>query len=449
MPHRILIIDDEERMRWVLCKALEQESYEAEAAGDGIEGLKMLDKHSIDLVLLDMRLPIMDGMEVLKRIKELYPSLPVIIITAYGSIEMAVAAVKAGATDYITKPFDIDELVIQIKKALDVHRLVDEVEFLRSELSQRYQDMLLSSKSPCMQEVYELVRRIADSDATVLLTGESGTGKEVIARTIHYSSRRADKPFVAINCAAVPDNLLESELFGYEKGAFTGAVARKAGRFEVADGGTVFLDEIGEMSMNMQAKLLRVLQERSFEHLGGNDVISVDVRIIAATNKDLQYAMKSGYFREDLYYRLSVIPINLPPLRERKEDIPDLALYFVNKFDKRKAIKGISKQAMDILRLYSWPGNIRELENAIERAVIICDTNAIQPAHLPISMQTPKKESSVLDIDIPDEGISMEALEMQLIKKALDKTGGNQTKAAKLLGITRSALIYRMQHGIT
>lgn len=445
MSQRILIIDDEEHMRRILCKALEQEGYEADMAGDGPDGLDLLNRREMDLVLLDMKLPTMDGMEVLKSIKELYPALPVIVITAYGSIEMAVAAIKAGAADYITKPFDMDELILQVKKALEVHRLMNEVEFLRSELSQKYKDVLLSSKSPAMQGIYELIKRIADSEATVLLTGESGSGKEVIARAIHYSSRRANKPFVAINCAALPDSLLESELFGYEKGAFTGATSRKPGRFEMADGGTIFLDEIGDMSINMQAKLLRVLQDRSFEHLGGNDTISVDVRIIAATNRDLQRAMKEGAFREDFYYRLSVIPINVPPLRERKEDIPDLALHFLKRYDKRGLIKGISRQAMDELRDYNWPGNIRELENAIERAVILCDSGVIQPEHLPISVQRDEPSQPALNIDIPDQGIDLETLEKQLIKKALEKTGGNQTKAAKLLGLTRSALIYRMQ----
>lgn len=445
MSQRILIIDDEEHMRRILCKALEQEGYETDMAGDGPDGLDLLNRREMDLVLLDIKLPTMDGMEVLKSIKELYPALPVIVITAYGSIEMAVAAIKAGAADYITKPFDMDELILQVKKALEVHRLMNEVEFLRSELSQKYKDVLLYSKSPAMQGIYELIKRIADSEATVLLTGESGSGKEVIARAIHYSSRRANKPFVAINCAALPDSLLESELFGYEKGAFTGATSRKPGRFEMADGGTIFLDEIGDMSINMQAKLLRVLQDRSFEHLGGNDTISVDVRIIAATNRDLQKAMKEGAFREDLYYRLSVIPINVPPLRERKEDIPDLALHFLKRYDKRGLIKGISRQAMDELRDYNWPGNIRELENAIERAVILCDSGVIQPEHLPISVQRDEPSQPALNIDIPDQGIDLETLEKQLIKKALEKTGGNQTKAAKLLGLTRSALIYRMQ----
>ncbi|MGQ9532166.1 MAG: sigma-54-dependent transcriptional regulator [Desulfotomaculales bacterium] len=447
MAAKIVIIDDEEHMCWALERAMRQEGYQAFTATSGRKGLELVRREAPSLVILDLKMPEMDGLEVLRRLRKMNPKLPVIMITAYGTIQTAIEAMKLGAVDYITKPFDLDELKIVVRKALELSHLITEVAFLRAELAARYDRMV--GESPAMQEVRRLIARVAGTDATVLITGESGTGKEVAALAIHQNSPRAKGPFIVVNCAALPEPLLESELFGHEKGAFTGAVARKQGRFELADGGTIFLDEIGEMPPAMQVKLLRVLQEKSFERVGGTETIKVDVRVIAATNRDLKAAIQEGKFREDLYYRLNVVPIRMPALRERKEDIPLLVEYFLQKFRPRYQAHTISPAAMELLRRYHWPGNIRELQNVIERAMIICQGEEILPEHLPPEIQAAPRPAGGLIVDFPDEGINLEQLEKELIIKALEKTGGNQTRAAQLLGITRSTLIYRMQkHGI-
>jgi len=440
---KILIIDDEEHMCWALDRAMRQEGYQTEVAYRGRDGLDKIRLESPSLVILDLRLPDMDGLEVLKEAKAMNPKLPVIMLTAHGTIETAIEAMKIGAADYITKPFDLEELKLVIKQNLLVIQLETEVTFLRSELTGKYGNIIAQSK--IMQDIIALIQRVAHSSASVLITGESGTGKEVAAVSIHQNSPRHNRPFITVNCAALPEQLLESELFGHERGAFTGATARKLGRFELADKGTIFLDEIAEMSLNMQAKLLRVLQEKSFERVGGTETLSVDVRVIAATNRELGEAIKKGTFREDLFYRLNVIHIHLPPLRERKDDIPLLAQHFLQKYGHVYQVGDISSAAMELLCSYHWPGNVRELQNVIERSAIICGDSKIEPKHLPRELNAPRYSSSNVVIDFPDKGISLEELEKELILKALDKSGGNQTKAAQLLGITRSALLYRSQ----
>ncbi|WP_347490685.1 sigma-54-dependent transcriptional regulator [Desulfoscipio sp. XC116] len=448
MAHKILIVDDEEHMCWALDRAMRQEGYQAIVAYRGQQGLDLIREESPALVILDLRMPDMDGMEVLKEAKAINPKLPVIMLTAHGTIETAIEAMKMGAADYITKPFDLDELKLVIKQNLLLSQLETEVTFLRSELTSKYDNIVGQSK--IMQEIIALIEKVAHSNASVLITGESGTGKEVAAVAIHNNSKRHNAPFVTVNCAALPEQLLESELFGHERGAFTGAISRKLGRFELADKGTIFLDEIAEMSLNMQAKLLRVLQEKTFERVGGTETLSVDVRVIAATNRQLNEAITKGEFREDLFYRLNVIHIHLPPLRERKEDIPLLAKHFLNKFGPAYQVENISVEAMELLCSYNWPGNIRELQNVIERAAIICHSTTINTEHLPRELYASPKPSSGLVLEFPEQGISLEEVEKELILKALQKSGGNQTKAAQLLGITRSALLYRSQkYGIT
>ncbi|MCL6477707.1 MAG: sigma-54 dependent transcriptional regulator [Peptococcaceae bacterium] len=449
MIPKILIIDDEEHMCWALERAMKQEGYQALATTRGRTGLELIREEAPSLVILDLKMPEMDGMEVLKQAKQINPKLPVIMLTAHGTIETAIEAMKIGASDYLAKPFDLDELKMVIKQNLVLSQLVNEVNFLRSELTKKYRKMI--GQSPAIKEVIRLIEKVANSNATVLITGESGTGKEVAAVAIHQNSPRRDYPFVPVNCAALPENLLESELFGHEKGAFTGAVARKLGRFELADKGTIFLDEITEMPLSMQVKLLRVLQEKTFERVGGTETFHVDVRIIAATNRDIASAIEKGQFREDLYYRLNVIHIHLPPLRERKEDIPLLTNYFLEKLKPTYLVNKITDDSMKLLMNYNWPGNIRELQNVLERAAIISHSNEITVDDLPkdIQQSVSIKSGGETVINFPDSGISLEELEKELIIKALEKSKGNQTRAAQLLGITRSALLYRIQkHGL-
>jgi len=444
--NKILIIDDEEHLCWALEKGLRQEGYQVLTATRGKEGLELIQNETPSLVILDLKMPEMDGLEVLVKAKDLIPKLPIIMITAHGSIDTAIEAMKLGAIDYITKPFDLDELKIIVKQALMVSHLREEVVFLRSELNKKHGRIL--GNSPAIQEVNTLIERVADSNATVLITGESGTGKEVTALSIHNLSYRRDRPYVPINCAALPESLLESELFGHEKGSFTGAVVRKIGRFELADKGTIFLDEVTEMPLSMQVKLLRVLQERQFERVGGTDCIKIDVRIIAATNRDPMDCIKNGTFREDLYYRLNVLPIHIPPLRQRIEDIPLLVMHFLQKFNPAQE-QMISPEAIGLLMDYEWPGNIRELQNVIERSVILSRGNDIKISHLPKEIQKLDNPKNVVDqgliLNFPDKGISFDEVERELIIKSLEKSRGNQTKAAHLLGLTRSALLYRAQ----
>ncbi|SDH69625.1 sigma-54-dependent transcriptional regulator [Desulfosporosinus hippei] len=444
--NKILVIDDEEHLCWALEKGLRQEGYQVITATRGKEGLELIQKETPSLVLLDLKMPEMDGLEVLVKARELFPKLLVIMITAHGSIDTAIEAMKLGAIDYISKPFDLNELKIVVRQALMVSRLREEVVFLRSELNKKHGRIL--GNSPAIQEVNNLIERVADSNATVIITGESGTGKEVTALSIHNLSYRREKSYVPINCAALSETLLESELFGHEKGAFTGAVSRKLGRFELADKGTIFLDEVTEMPLSMQVKLLRVLQERQFERVGGTESIKVDVRVIAATNRDPMDCIKRGTFREDLYYRLNVLPIHIPPLRERSEDISLLTMHFMQKFNPSQE-QMISPEALTLLMNYEWPGNIRELQNVIERSVILSQGQEIKVQHLPKEIQKVENKKSDADqgliLNFPDKGISFDEVERELILKALEKSRGNQTKAAQLLGLTRSALLYRAQ----
>ncbi len=379
MKGSLLIVDDEPDILLVMSANLEKEGYEVETAQDGVEALRKLEGRDFDVIIVDHRMPRLTGMEFLGRLRNGYLSgpdrndIPVIVVSAYGTIEMAVKAMKDGAYSYLTKPIQYEDLSLQVKNAVERRSLSREVLNLRQEVEERYQFGNILGRNPQMQEVFHLIRTVAETDATVLVHGESGTGKELIARAIHYNSRRKDRPFVVVSCSALPETLLESELFGHEKGAFTGAIRQRIGRFEMADGGTVFLDEIGEMSMSVQLKLLRVLQEREFERVGGNKTVKVDVRVIAATHKDLHQAMRERLFREDLFYRLNVVPIKLPPLRERLDDVPLLAAHFLRKYSDKnqKTITSISPEALAALMRYSYPGNVRELENIIERAVIM------------------------------------------------------------------------------
>jgi DNA-binding NtrC family response regulator len=379
MKGSLLIVDDEPDILLVMSANLKREGYEVETAADGVEALRRLEGRDFDAVIVDHQMPCLTGMEFLERLRSgRLPGpdrndIPVIVVTAYGTIEMAVKAMRDGAYSYLTKPLQYEDLSLQVKNAVERRKLSREVENLRHEVKERYQFGNILGRNPQMQEVFHLIRTVAETDATVLIHGESGTGKELIARAIHYNSRRKDQPFVVVSCSALPETLLESELFGHEKGAFTGAIRQRIGRFEMADGGTVFLDEIGEMSMPVQLKLLRVLQEREFERVGGNHTVKVDVRVIAATHKDLHRAMSERLFREDLFYRLNVVPLKLPPLRERLDDVPLLAAHFLKKYSEKnqKQITSLSSEALSALVRYSYPGNVRELENIIERAVIM------------------------------------------------------------------------------
>jgi len=448
---KILVVDDEHLIRWSLEQSLRKQGYEVLMAASGEEALKLIQDDSPDLVLLDIQLPGMDGLEVLSRAKELDEELIVIMVTALGVLETAVKAMRMGAYDYINKPFNLDELSIIVRKALETSSLRKEVAQLRSTQSKKYGIDQIIAKSRYMQQVLDMVRKVAKSDAsTVLIQGESGTGKELIAKAIHYESARQRDPFMAINCAAVPATLLESELLGYEKGAFTDAKSQKKGLFETADGGTIFLDEIGDMEMGMQAKLLRVLEERSFRRVGGTKEIPVDVRIVSATNQDLLKKIEAKEFRNDLYYRLQVIPIYLAPLRERHEDIMPLVEFFIGYFNREfgKNVKGVSKMARKFLEEYSWPGNVRELRNIIERAIILENEEVLMLDHLPrelISRAGETGSGSPLNFRIPPEGIDIEDIERELIRQSLEMAEGNQSKAAKLLNLGIDALRYRMK----
>jgi len=448
--HKILVVDDEQLIRWSLEQNLKKQGYEVLTAGSGEDALRLLREETPDLMLLDIQLPGISGMEVLEKVKEMEEEIIVIMVTALGVLETAVKAMRIGAYDYINKPFNLDELAIVIRKALETSELKKEVAHLRSEQSRKYGIGNIIGKSKHMQNVLAMVEKIARSDAsTVLIQGESGTGKELIAKAIHYESARADKPFMAINCAAVPETLLESELMGHEKGAFTDAKMLKKGLFEMADGGTLFLDEIGDMEPGMQAKLLRVLEERSFRRVGGTRDVQVDVRIVSATNKDLLKAMEEKTFRNDLYYRIQVIPIFLPPLRERKDDIIPLAEHFINHFNREfaKNVKSISRMAEKFLTEYTWPGNIRELKNVIERAIILENEETLLLEHLPqeIVTKTGGGGGGSSGVRLPPEGIDIEDVERELIRQALEISEGNQSKAAKKLNLGIDAFRYRMK----
>ncbi|HEX3015344.1 MAG TPA: sigma-54 dependent transcriptional regulator [Desulfobacteria bacterium] len=442
---KILVIDDEKNMRWALERALKAEKYELYQAEDGRSGLETALTLKPDAVILDLKMPGMDGLSVLSELKAKEPDIMVIMITAHGSTASAVEAMKRGAYDYINKPFDIDELKLVVAKALEVGQLRSKVQTLESEISERYSFHNIVGKSQAMQHIFDLVERVSDTTATVLIQGESGTGKELVARALHYAGERKHGPFIQVNCAALPENLLESELFGHERGAFTGAIAQRQGRFELAHGGTIFLDEIGEINPHIQVKLLRVLQERAFERVGGQHTLRVDVRVIAATNRDLTQEMREGRFREDLFYRLNVIPIRMPSLRERKEDIPLLVDHFLHKYDQKGRITGISPAALKALVNYAWPGNIRELENTIERMAIVSPGPVIEHADIPPELMERAVSGKKMIVTLPDEGINLEELEQNLLAQALELAQGNKTKAARLLGLTRHTLLYRLE----
>ena len=447
---RILVVDDEESHRIMLRAVLKEEGYEVSEASDGTEAVKAVGEGPFDLILLDIRMKTMDGIEALGEIRKISPLVPVLIMTAYASVKTAVEALKAGAFEYLTKPLDIDELKILIEKALEVYHLRAENIVLKERLGDRFNFSKIIGRCPKMEEVFDTLSLVAPTDATVLILGESGTGKELVANSIHHNSPRASQPFIKVSCAALPETLLEGELFGHEKGAFTGAIARREGRFQLAHRGTIFLDEVGEMSVTTQTKLLRVLQEKEFEPLGSARTVKADVRVIAASNKDLEREVKEGRFREDLFYRLNVVPVSLPPLRERKEDIPALAAHFFAFYrDKnRKELRDISGKAMDLLIRYDWPGNIRELENCMERAVILARGEIIAPADLPGPIQALSKDREIQGLNLPS-GISLQEVEKSLILKTLDDTGGNRSRAAEILGINRRTLQNKLkEYGI-
>lgn len=441
----ILVVDDDESLSRIIEYQLKEEGYRVIVSNDGPTGLARVKEEKIALAIIDLQMPGMGGMDTLKEARKIDRDLVMIMITAYGTIETAVAAMKLGAYDYITKPFNKDELKMAVAKALEMRRLRSENVHLRQELKEKYGFRNIIGASPKMQEVYNLVSQVAESDISVLILGETGTGKELIARAIHYNSPRRNSPFVILNCAAIPDELLESELFGHVKGAFTGAIRDKAGKFEAADTGTIFLDEIGELKGGLQAKLLRVLQDQEFDKVGGTKPIKVDTRIVSATNKDLEAEAREGQFREDLYYRLNVVSIKLPPLRERREDVPLLTNHFLKKHSPKKTPKKLAPETLDLLMKYDWPGNVRELENVIERAIVLGKDKEILPGDLPQKIQNLEKHRKVVVLDVPDTGVALDEVEKELILTALKRTGGNQTRAARFLGISRSALLYRME----
>ncbi|RJQ50616.1 MAG: sigma-54-dependent Fis family transcriptional regulator [Nitrospiraceae bacterium] len=441
----ILVVDDEPLQRDILKTILDSEGYETHTAASGKEALSIIENTHPDVILSDLRMEGMDGIELLDAIprKPFEPS--IIIITAHGTISSAVEAVRKGAFDYLTKPLNKDTLLLNVRRAVERATLLRENIHLQKELFGKFNIEGIIGKSANMQRTVEVLKKVSPSSVTVLITGESGTGKELVARAIHYNSPRRTKPFTAINCAAIPDNLFESELFGHEAGAFTGAVSRKEGLFKITNGGTLFLDEIGDLSLPMQSKLLRVLQDKEIRRVGGKEAIKVDVRIITATNKDLEKELGEGHFREDLYYRLKIVSIKLPPLRERLGDVPELATFFVDKYNREfgRRIRGIESRALKLLCGYQWPGNIRQLETVIERAVLMNDKDIITAGDIENDLWALRLKNS-FDMDIPDEGIDFENLEKELMKKALAKANGVASKAAKLLGMSYKTFLYRL-----
>jgi len=438
----ILVVDDDPAHRTMLRTLLTGWEYTIAEADDGSTAIKKVHEQAFDLILMDIRMIKVSGLQALSEIKAFNPAIPVIIMTAYASVETAVNALKNGAYDYLTKPLDFDELRFAMERAMDHTQLKEENRLLRETLGSHFDRQNIIGRSAAMVKLLETVAQVAPSEATVLITGESGTGKEMIAGAIHFNSTRKDGPFVKINCAAITETLLESELFGHEKGAFTGAYRRKEGRFRQAHGGSLFLDEISEMSLAMQVKLLRVLQEREITRVGGEEVIKVDVRIIAATNKDLLQEIEAARFREDLYYRLNVVTLNMPPLRERKEDIPLLAQHFLEMFSEknRKQIKGFTPQAMDRLLKYDWPGNVRELMNGVERAVVLSRSEYLDEEDLPMILKDASLSGEILAKDAIPADMSLDEVEKATVLKTLELAGGNKSEAARRLGITRRTL---------
>jgi two-component system, NtrC family, nitrogen regulation response regulator GlnG len=469
MTSSILIADDEDALRWVLEKGLRQAGYEVTSVKDGAAAIRAVELAPYDLVFLDVRMPGVDGLAALARMRELRADACVVVMTAHGTMETAIQAMQRGAYDYLTKPFDLDEVLLLAERALAAGRLTQEVARLRSGLQEVREFSALIGRHPRMQDVYKTIGRIAGTDVTVLLGGESGTGKELVARAIHHYSRRAGRPFVAVSCAAIPGTLLESEMFGHERGAFTDAKERRLGRFELAHGGTLYLDEIGDMPLELQTKLLRALQERTIERLGGHESIRIDVRVLAATNRDLEALMREGKFREDLFYRLNVVTLNLPPLRERRRDIPLLVEHFLAKYATELGECGVAPDALDRLVGHDWPGNVRELENVVQRAMVMATSGVVLPEHLPIG---PVSAAASVAVDASLEEIIERKLiecvrglrdhaganlydlmiglvEKPLLRAVLRETGGNQVRAAQILGINRNTLRKKLtEHGI-
>jgi DNA-binding NtrC family response regulator len=448
---RILVVDDEERNREFLKEFLEVEGFDVETAKDGQEAIGTLENMDFDLVLTDLKMPKADGLAVLEGIRRINPETVAIVFTGYGSIDTAVKAVKLGAYDYITKPLKIEEITLVIQRALEHRKLALENEMLRRQLKRKYKFDNIIGDAENMQDVFRLVEKIANTDSTVLIYGESGTGKELIARAIHFNSDRRERPLIPVNCGAIPEELLESELFGHEQGAFTGATRTRIGRFELGNGGTIFLDEIGDMSPALQVKVLRVLQEHEFERVGGMKTIKVDIRVIAATNKDLEKNVSDGIFREDLFYRLNVIPIQLPPLRQRKTDLPLLVNHFTQMYNTKNKhnITGVSPESIELLQTYDWPGNVRELENMIERIVILKGEGVVEPDDLSEKVLASTPRSLHPRIQIPENGISFNTavteFERELILQALNRTNWVKNKAAKLLNLNRTTLVEKMK----
>ena len=448
---RILVVDDDESLRRVLQAQLEQDGYSVVTAASAQEAFSLLQFRAYDLVITDLRMPGLSGIEVLKQVKSLYPESIVIVLTAFGTVETAVEAMKAGAYDFLTKPVHPEELSLVVARALDHLRLIEEVHSLRASLNEKYGFENILGRSAALLQVLDTTARAARTNSTVLIRGETGTGKELLARAIHFNSARKDKPLITINCSAIPKELLESELFGHKKGAFTGAVADKRGKVEMADGGTLFLDEIGEMSPELQVKVLRLIQEGEIEKIGSEAKNHVDVRVIAATHRDLQAMIEDGTFREDLYYRLAVIPLVLPPLRERLEDLPELVEHFFKKTQEKigRPDLTLSPALMPYFARYRWPGNVRELQNVMERIAVLARGNEVTIHDLPEFLRRERAGVDALEIDLAPQGVSLEAIEKELILKALEKCHWNQTHAARYLDISRKTLIYRMErHGI-
>ncbi len=445
--YNILIIDDEKSQRDILYGYLNKKGYKVFTAESGSQGIKIINENLVDIVFSDFKMPEMTGLEILARVSQINPEISFVIITAYGTVENAVNAMHLGAYDYISKPVNLDELDLLIARIIEHKNLKSENELLKKQLYEKYKLSAFISQSSKMEEVISVAVRVAESKATILITGENGTGKEVLAKSIHFISPRKDGPFVAVNIPALSETLLESELFGHEKGAFTGAEKMKKGRFELADKGTIFLDEIGDIPLSIQVKLLRVLQEHQFERVGGTESINIDVRIIAATNHNLANKIKDGSFREDLFYRLNIVSIHIPPLRERKEDILPLIDFFMHKYsqENNRSNIEISKEVIDVLMKYNYPGNVRELENIIERAVVLARTSILTTSDLPLTVKGMKFEDQLSELGKGTLTEQVESLEKRLIYDALKESNGNQTKAGKLLGITERNLRYKLQ----
>jgi len=446
MKPNILVVDDEPAHRQMIEAVLDAEGYEIVQAEHGGAAISAVEKRFYDLVIMDVRMPDVDGIEALQKIKQISPDIPVIIMTAYASVDTAVDALKSGAYDYLIKPLDIDELKLLVDKALRYHQLEQENLFLKERLNNRFDFSKIIGRSPAMQKLFETIALVAPSEATVLIAGESGTGKELIANAIHQNSPRKDSALIKVNCAALPETLLESELFGHEKGAFTGAITRKQGRFQLAHKSSIFLDEIAEMAPATQAKILRVLQEREFEPVGSTQTMKVDTRVIAATNRNLEEEIQAGRFREDLYYRLNVVTVDVPSLRQRRDDIPLLADFFLKRYAQknRRVIKGFTPRATDLLMRYDWPGNVRELENIIERAVIMARGEMITPLEFSAELQALAENAEDAEIDL-SPGRSLKEVEKVMILRTLKETGGNRTHAARILGISRRTLQLKLK----